>query len=204
MPKFRQSSRSRWATTTASITTSIPAQALGRGGSPEATFPRCHWGPGAIPYNQGIFRTEWDYRGFFFGATVNYVGDCLNDGGFLANGANFQVNTDIASQAYFYSRRSSVDVTVDLQVSYAFRRPKSVDPVYAADAKGVRTQGAASSSAAGNVWQKMLWGTTIRAGVNHGFDKYPPYDPAAFNDNYDTSTYSLRNRFWYVGINKKF
>ena len=26
----------------------------------------------------------------------------------------------------------------------------------------------------------------------------------AFNDNYDTSLYSIRNRYYYVGINKKF
>jgi iron complex outermembrane receptor protein len=160
--------------------------------------------PGAIPYNKGFFRTEWDYRGFYFGATVNYVGDYLNDGGFLANNSNFQVNTDNANPSYFYSRRSGAYVTLDLQVSYSFKAPKAVDPVYAKDAKGVRTQVSSTASVSGNFWQKLLWGTTLRAGVNNVFDKYPPYDAAAFNDNYDTSTYSIRNRFWYIGINKKF
>ena len=160
--------------------------------------------PGAIPWNKGYFRTEWDYRGFYFGATVKYVGDYLNDGAFLANGSNFQVNTDTANPAYFYHRYSGAYVTLDLQASYTFKAPKSVDAVYAKDAKGVRTQVSANSSTNGSFFQRLVWGTTIRAGVNNVFDKYPPYDAAAFNDNYDTSTYSIRNRFYYVGFNKKF
>ncbi|OAI42848.1 hypothetical protein AYO41_03435 [Verrucomicrobia bacterium SCGC AG-212-E04] len=167
--------------------------------------------PGAVPYNKGFFRVEWQYRGFYAGATVNYVGDYLNDGGALANGRNSAdgsdtapINSDIANPQYFYHRYSGAYVTLDLQLSYSFKPPKSVDPVYAKDAKGVRTQVAASNASTGNFWQKALWGTTIRAGVNNVFDRYPPYDAGAFNDNYDTSTYTLRNRFWYVGINKRF
>ena len=99
---------------------------------------------------------------------------------------------------------SGANVTLDLQVSYAFKAPKLVDPVFAKDSKGVCTQVSATSSESGSIWQKMLWGRTLRAGVNNVFDRYPTYDPAQFNDNYDTSTYSIRNRFLYVGINKKF
>ena len=54
------------------------------------------------------------------------------------------------------------------------------------------------------IWQRMLWGTTLRVGVNNAFDRNPPSVLGAFNDNYDTSLYSIRNRYWYVGINKKF
>ena len=54
------------------------------------------------------------------------------------------------------------------------------------------------------IWQRMLWGTTLRIGVNNAFDRNPPSVLGAFNDNYDTSLYSIRNRYWYVGINKKF
>jgi outer membrane receptor protein involved in Fe transport len=165
--------------------------------------------PGAVPYNKGFLRTEWDFHGFYLGATVNFVGDYHNDGTFIAGGliptgSNFQVNNSNSNPQYFYSRNSGSYVTLDLQVSYSFKPPKAVDPVYAKDAKGVRTQVAASRAVTGSVWQKLLWGTTIRAGVNNVFDKYPPFDAAAFNDGYDTSTYSIRNRFWYVGINKKF
>jgi hypothetical protein len=40
--------------------------------------------------------------------------------------------------------------------------------------------------------------------VNNAFDRYPPSVIGAFNDNYDTSLYSIRNRFWYASFTKKF
>ena len=50
----------------------------------------------------------------------------------------------------------------------------------------------------------MLWGTTLTVGVNNAFDRQPPSVLGAFNDNYDTSLYSIRNRYWYVSLKKKF
>ena len=56
----------------------------------------------------------------------------------------------------------------------------------------------------GTFWQRMLWGTKITAGVVNAFDRQPPTVLGAFNDNYDTSLYSIRDRFWYVALSKKF
>ena len=53
-------------------------------------------------------------------------------------------------------------------------------------------------------WQRMLWGTKITAGVVNAFDRNPPTVLGAFNDNYDTSLYSIRDRFWYIALSKKF
>ena len=50
----------------------------------------------------------------------------------------------------------------------------------------------------------MLWGTKIRVGVNNAFDRRPPTVLGAFNDNYDTSNYSIRGRYYYISLNKKF
>ncbi len=55
-----------------------------------------------------------------------------------------------------------------------------------------------------SIWQRMLWGTTMTVGVVNAFDRQPPSVLGAFNDNYDTSLYSIRNRFWYVSLDKKF
>ena len=57
---------------------------------------------------------------------------------------------------------------------------------------------------ASSIWQRLLWGTTLRVGVNNAFDWNPPTVLGAFNDNYDTSLYSIRNRYYYIGLNKKF
>ena len=155
--------------------------------------------PGAVPYNKGFFRTEYSWRGFEFVANVNYVGDYLNDGSFITG--NTVVNTDVANPAYFYNRKSGAYVTLDLQLSYEFKRPAAA-PGYSKDAKGARTQVAADNS--GTFFQRLMWGTKLRVGVNNIADKEPPFDAGAFNDNYDTNTYSIRNRYYYVGINKKF
>jgi iron complex outermembrane receptor protein len=56
----------------------------------------------------------------------------------------------------------------------------------------------------GTLWQRMLWGTKVTAGVENAFDRNPPTVLAAFNDNYDTSLYSIKNRFWYVALGRKF
>lgn len=63
------------------------------------------------------------------------------------------------------------------------------------------TSADASSS---TIWQRMLWGTKLTVGVNNAFDRNPPTLLGAFNDNYDTSLYSIRNRYCYIAINKKF
>ncbi len=55
-----------------------------------------------------------------------------------------------------------------------------------------------------HAWQQWLDKTTIRIGVNNIFDEPPPFNAGAFNDNYDTSLYSLRGRFYYIDVSKKF
>ena len=158
--------------------------------------------PGAVPYNKGFFRAEWEWRGFDFVTNVNYVGDYLDDASLIQPVVgNPLLNTNPAQPLYFYNRKSREYVTVDLQLSYEFKRPAAA-PGYSKDAKGARTQVAADNS--GTFFQRLLWGTKVRVGVNNVADTPPPFDPGAFNDNYDTNTFSIRNRYWYVGINKKF
>ena len=68
----------------------------------------------------------------------------------------------------------------------------------------VGKQPGAASVKTGTFWQRILWGTKVTAGVVNAFDRNPPTVLGAFNDNYDTSLYSIRNRFWYVALSKKF
>ncbi len=157
--------------------------------------------PGALPNNKGYFRTEWELGGFYLTGTVNYIGDYHNDGSFLDG--SVQIGGTDANPVYSKVRNSREYITLDLQASYEFKKPKSVEAGFSKDSKGVRTQ-VASQAVGGNFFQRALWGTKIKVGVNNVFDTPPPYDASAFNDNYDTSTYSIRNRYYYIGINKKF
>jgi outer membrane receptor protein involved in Fe transport len=72
------------------------------------------------------------------------------------------------------------------------------------DARSVPGNLAAAGVENGTFWQRILWSTKITAGVINAFDRNPPTVLGAFNDNYDTSLYSIRNRFWYVALSKKF
>ena len=171
-------------------------------GSFSATVPLA---PGGIPFNKGFLRGEWSWRGFDFIATGNYLGDYLDDPHFILGNA-FVTGSDPFSQNPSFQFNRPVDsyITLDMQLSYEFVKPAAEPPpTYAKDAKDSKNvmQTAADSS---SIWQRMLWGTKLTVGVNDAFDRSPPIVLGAFNDNYDTSNYSIRNRFWYVSLDKKF
>ncbi len=164
--------------------------------------------PGAVPYHKGFLRGEWEWRGFDFVATTNYISSFNDDSAFVVTVGGVPVEvvggTDTDPQYNLY-RRVSDYITLDLQLSYAFVKP-AMEPVtgYTKDAKSGKNVAVAGVENNGTFWQRMLWGTTIRVGCNNVFDRTPPTVLGAFNDNYDTSLYNIRNRYYYVGINKKF
>jgi iron complex outermembrane receptor protein len=61
-----------------------------------------------------------------------------------------------------------------------------------------------SEATTASIWQRILWGTRLTVGVNNVFDRSPPIVLGAFNDNYDTSNYVIRGRYYYVSLTKKF
>jgi len=175
--------------------------------------------PGAIPWNKGFARGEWEYKlgpgNLDFIAQVNYVGGFLDDPSFILGNTLLnpvpvgQSPTD--QQSWALSRRVTSYITLDLQASYEFVRPPVEAPVpgYSKEGKDFKSPLGKNPApvvavAEASIWQRMLWGTKITAGVVNAFDRNPPTVLGAFNDNYDTSLYSIRNRFWYVALSKKF
>ena len=158
--------------------------------------------PGAIPRHKGFLRGEYEWKGFNFVATTNYISSYLDDPGFILV-SEFSPNGERDS-----NRTVSDYITLDMQASYEFIKPE-MEPAaagYSKDAKGGKSMQSevAGVENNGSFFQRMLWGTKIRVGVVNAFDRQPPTVLGAFNDNYDTSLYSIRNRYYYVGINKKF
>jgi iron complex outermembrane recepter protein len=145
--------------------------------------------PGAIPWNKGFLRGEWQWRNFDFVATGNYVGDFRDDPAFFVD--------------FVGVRTVPSYITLDMQLSYEFVKP-AAEPLPTVkdskDSKNVMQTAAETSS----IWQRILWGTKLTVGVNDAFDRQPPSVLGAFNDNYDTSLYSIRNRYWYASLSKKF
>ncbi|MEY2496995.1 MAG: iron complex outerrane recepter protein [Verrucomicrobiota bacterium] len=163
--------------------------------------------PGGIPWNKGFLRGEWDWRGFDFIATGNYVGDYWDDPNFIQGNILVPGNEGTTvHQNFVLHRKVTSYITLDMQLSYEFRKPATeAAPSYAKDAKdGKNPVSAPTEAASSSIWQRMLWGTKVTVGVNDAFDRQPPSVLAAFNDNYDTSNYSIRNRYWYISLSKKF
>lgn len=142
--------------------------------------------PGAIPWNKGFLRGEWEWRHVDLVVTGNYIGDFRDDPSF---------DTIVRGER----RNIPSYITLDLQLSYDWKKPEP-EPIDWQEAKNT----SARTEATASIWHRMLWGTRFTVGVNNAFDRNPPTVLAALNDNYDTSLYSIRNRYWYVGVSKKF
>jgi iron complex outermembrane receptor protein len=170
--------------------------------------------PGAIPWNKGFARGEWIYTfgpgELDFIAQVNYIGSFTDDNGFFHPLDQENLAPPDQPPSWKFNRKVTSYITLDLQASYEFARPPVEAPVPGYSKEGKDFKGAPGKQtvmtpvAEASFWQRMLWGTKITAGVVNAFDRTPPTALAAFNDNYDTSLYSIRNRFWYVALSKKF
>jgi len=167
--------------------------------------------PGAIPFNKGFVRLEWEYKlgpgNLDFVAQGNYIGDFNDDPGFIFG--NEVISPPGEAERWALSRRVSDYMTLDLQASYEFVRPEMAAapvPGFAKEGKDFKSTAGqpVAGVETGSFWQRMLWGTKVTAGVVNAFDRNPPTVLGAFNDNYDTSLYTIRNRFWYVALSKKF
>jgi outer membrane receptor protein involved in Fe transport len=202
-------SRSRRAITTSSPGRQKPFLVQARiASSVTTTTARSRWLLVRFRTTRGFLRGEWAWKGFDFVATGNYISSFNDDSAFVLLPQARPIYGSGSDPQYPFYRRVTDYITLDMQLSYEFVKPEMEAAM--ADTKGFSKDGksAAMSQVAGadnsTIWQRMLWGTTLRVGVNNAFDRRPPSVLGAFNDNYDTSLYSIRNRYWYVGINKKF
>ena len=136
-----------------------------------------------------------------FTSTVNYISS-FNDDSSALPAANVVGGTDTNPQYDLY-RRVSDYITLDMQLSYEFKT-RGVAPTSASDSSKDAVVTAVAGLDSTSFWQRMLSGTRITFGVNNAFDRNPPTVLGAFNDNYDTSLYSIRNRYYYIALNRKF
>lgn len=169
--------------------------------------------PGAVPFNKAFLRGEWEFKGLDFVATGNYIGDFEDDPNFILGNDLVVGNpgTD-ANPNFQLHRRVTSYITLDMQLSYTFPRPVPVEAApemgYSKDAKDGKAMAqqtsVSSADTSASIFQRLLWDTKLTVGVNNAFDRQPPTVLGAFNDNYDTSLYSIRNRYYYVSLTKKF
>jgi outer membrane receptor protein involved in Fe transport len=116
----------------------------------------------------------------------------------------------------FRARKVSAWTTLDLIVSYTFNLPSATPaevPGFAKDCgknvkmkdgkeKNVMPVSTAEYNPCG--WRAWLNNTTITLGMQNVFDEDPPFVAGAFENGYDESLATIKGRFWYVQLKKRF
>jgi hypothetical protein len=163
---------------------------------------------GSLPHTRAFASAFWDgpagtwLAGVDIGATVHYTGQYQDD--------NLVLGPALA-------RKIREWTTLDLIASYTFNLPAPVAQRevagYAKDggknvkmpdgkAKNVMPISTAEYGTCG--WRAWLNGTTITLGMQNVFDSDPPFAGVAFGNGYDASLATIKGRFCYVQLKKKF
>jgi iron complex outermembrane recepter protein len=185
---------------------------------------------GSLPWNRANFSVFYDgptdtwMQGFDVGAVVHYTGQYEDDNASLT-GSYFpfippkpqtprtEPTTGDQSKR---ARKVREWITVDLILNYTFNllSPTSADvPGFAKDGgknvsmkDGKEKQVLPVSTSEFNPcgWRAWLNNTTISLGMQNVFDEDPPFVAGAFENGYDESLATIKGRFWYVQLKKKF
>jgi hypothetical protein len=114
------------------------------------------------------------------------------------------------------ARKVSAWTTLDLILNYTFNLPPPAPvevPGFAKDGgKNVKMKDGkdknvvpVSTAEYGcSNWQWWLNNTTVTLGMQNVFDEDPPFVAGSFENGYDESLATIKGRFWYVGLKKRF
>jgi outer membrane receptor protein involved in Fe transport len=182
---------------------------------------------GSLPWNRANFSMFYDgpadtwMQGLDIGTVVHYTGQYEDDnvgltgspkvnmprtGGPGANAASFP----------FRARKVAAWTTLDLIASYTFNLPPpsaTEVPGFAKDGgknvkmkdgkeKNVMPVSTAEYDPCG--WRGWLNNTTITFGMQNVFDQDPPFVALSVENGYDESLATIKGRFWYVQLKKRF
>jgi len=177
----------------------------------------------SLPRNRANFSLFYDgpadswLAGFDMGAVVHWIGQYEDDNLELVGSKPQTPRTDpVTGLESKFAHKVSEWITLDLLASYTFNLPPPAPPApvpgFAKDGgKNVKMEGKEKnvmpvSTAEYNPcgWRAWLNGTTIQLGMQNVTDEDPPFVAGAFENNFDESLTSIRGRFWYVGLKKRF
>jgi len=155
---------------------------------------------GSLPHTRAFASAFWDgpadtwLAGFDIGAAVHYTGQYQDDNILLVSFG-------------LPPRKIREWTTLDLIASYTFNLRAPVTrqevPGYVKDGgKNVKPISTAEYGPCG--WRAWLNGTTITLGMQNVFDSDPPFVAGGFGNGYDPSLATIRARFWYVQLKKRF
>jgi iron complex outermembrane receptor protein len=182
----------------------------------------------SLPRNRANFSIFYDgpadtwLGGLDVGAVVHWIGQYEDDnldlvGTYDGGTPKPQTpRTDPTTGLDGAHARKIVDwTTLDLILNYTFNYPAPVAevPGYAKDGgKNVKMKDGkeknvvpVSTAEYGcHNWQWWLNNTTITLGMQNVLDQDPPFVAGNFENGYDESLTTIKGRFWYVGLKKRF
>jgi iron complex outermembrane receptor protein len=179
---------------------------------------------GSLPWSRANFSLFYDgpadtwMQGLDVGAVVHWTGQYEDDnvsltGGFLVPP---KPQTPRSGPLPWRARKVREWITLDLIASYTFNLPAPAAanvPGFAKDGgKNMKTQDGkeknvmpVSTAEYGcNNWKWWLNNTTITLGMQNVFDSDPPFVANSSENGYDESIATIKGRFWYIQLKKRF
>jgi iron complex outermembrane recepter protein len=178
----------------------------------------------SIPWNRANFSIFYDgpadtwMQGLDVGAIVHWTGQYEDDNASLtgATKLNEPRSGGFPDFGEIRARKVSAWTTLDLILNYTFNLPPPAPaevPGFAKDGgKNVKMKDGkeknvvpVSTAEYGcSNWKWWLNNTTITLGMQNVFDEDPPFVAGSFENGYDESLATIKGRFWYVGLKKRF
>jgi iron complex outermembrane recepter protein len=178
----------------------------------------------SLPWNRANFSTFYDgptdtwLAGLGVGAVVHWTGQYEDDNASLTGATKPQMprSGGFPDFGEIRARKVSSWTTLDLISNYTFNLPPPAPaevPGYAKDGgKNVKMKDGMEKnvvpvSTAGygySNWKWWLNNTTITLGMQNVFDSDPPFVAGSFENGYDESLDTIKGRFWYVQVKKRF
>jgi len=181
---------------------------------------------GSLPWNRANFSLFYDgpadtwMQGLDVGAVVHWTGQYEDDNVSLTGSPKVNMprtgGPNTPSIWPFRARKVAAWTTLDLILNYTFNLP----PPAPAEVPGLAKDGGKNVKVKDgkekNVmrvstteynpcgWRAWLNNTTITLGMQNVFDFDPPFVALASENGYDESLATIKGRFWYVQLKKRF
>jgi iron complex outermembrane receptor protein len=178
----------------------------------------------SLPWNRANFSIFYDgpadtwMQGLDVGAIVHWTGQYEDDNASLTGSSklNEPRSGPKGGGDEIAARKVSAWTTLDLLLNYTFNLPPPAPaevPGFAKDGgKNVRSKDGkeknvvpVSTAEYGcSNWKWWLNNTTVTLGMQNVTDEDPPFVAGSFENGYDESIATIKGRFWYVGLKKRF
>jgi iron complex outermembrane recepter protein len=181
----------------------------------------------SFPWHRANFSLYYDgppdtwMQGLDAGAVVHWIGQYNDDNAALTGSPKF--NMPITGSAKhpapypFRARKIAAWTTLDLILNYTFNLPRLAPPapvpglvkdggknVKVKDSKEKNVVPVSTAEYNPCGWRAWLNNTTISLGIQNVLDEDPPFAAGNLENGYDESLATIKGRFWYVQVKKRF